>query len=627
MVWITALVFFQTALFVGYLYAHLLSFLEVKWQKAIHLALLALSLFTLPIAINPEFTLDPSKPFSQLTLLLLLSIGLPYLLLASTSPLLQYWIAQKKEKNPYKLYAISNAASVAALLAYPLFFEPVFRLSTQSSFWSLTFIFFSLSVLLISLDIPNTKKAKTTKHSKQPKVLHYLRWMTYPAIASILLVAITNQISLDIASTPLIWILPLLIYLVTFIITFHDAFWYKRTLLYVLFLASLILYIGLGLSGGDLFITIVTHLLVLFTGAMICHGELVLSKPENDWLTNFYLALSAGGAIGGIFAGLIAPQIFTIFWELPLALVGIGLVIICTSLLNKDLRSVLRTKKWQTVGCGVLLIGFLFVVYADTKDYASDAIHVRRNFYGVLKVSEDIDNEGEPYKQLLHGSTLHGLQYTPDLLTNRITTYYGQETPIGRIITQTTTGSSFHLGVIGLGTGTLAQYGENDDTISFYEIDPDIIEIADEYFSFLKSFPGDLNVFEGDARITLQNQAPQGFDILVVDAFSSDAIPTHLLTKEAMAIYLTHMNEGGIIAFHISNRHLDLEPVVGALGQEYGLNTAFMTSLDERPEYVYSSSWVVLSSQPLPPELETQEIRYATELWTDDYSNLLTIIY
>lgn len=635
-----ALVFFQCALLLGYLYAHLLGRLSLKKQGFIHGTLLLLSLIFLPII--PDLAHVPEWPQPGFRILFLLSatIGLPYLLLASTSPLMQHWLAktEQTESKTYRLYALSNAASLLGLGMYPFILEPLFGLRAQAWIWSIFFLLFAASSGYCAWKL-RKEKDDQLQHEAGSAPLSPLRksvWFFLPAIGVVLLLSVTNQLTIDIAPTPFLWVLPLSVYLISFILSFGQSRWYERRWYFPLFLISVMSILWLLLQRPHLptHQTILIFITLLFAGTMICHGELARQKPATEYLTEFYLLLSAGGAGGGLFVGLLAPILFNGYWEFPLS-IGILVVMVCTIAFSHSRsplhyrRSLLRTVAFAHFGV-IMLAGFFF--YA--RDFGSDAVFMDRNFYGILRVRDRAQDDPEfAFRELLNGTTLHGSQLLAQDKRGLATTYYGETSGLELAFLSRRTETPLRAGVIGLGAGTTAAYGRPQDHFRFYEIDPDVEDAAREYFTFLSDFPGQAEVITGDARLSLEEEENQEFDVLAIDAFSSDAIPFHLLTKEAFDIYLRHLKQDGIIAVHISNRYLRLEPVVLALRDAFNLEARIVESADRVPNYVSSSTWILLSPEPMvfadalfADTQQEDESGIAPILWTDDKNSLFDIV-
>jgi tRNA A58 N-methylase Trm61 len=631
-VWIAAMLFFQIMLIVGYALAHAMPHMLKRWRKWIPVVLIIISLVMLPIL--PEVSWKPtsdSDPTLWILTILFVSIGIPYLLLSSTSPLVQVWWSNEVKSSPYRLYALSNVAALLALLTYPFLFEPAFSLKLQGSLWSLGFAIFAILYLLCS-----TLCDAQSAHQDSSKIeSHSLRkrawWIALPATGSVLLLAVTNHLTQDIAVVPLLWVAPLSVYLFTFILAFEHPRWYPRTLTTVLF-SIFLLFLVAGWRGEIdefLLFSISFHLLSLFFACMICHGELARLKPESNGLTSFYLCIAFGGALGGFFVSIIAPLIFSGFSELPLGFLLTGVFAVIFLFRG-------RTKKRENVATFFLifvLIESIALLWFPSNDGEARIIEASRSFYGILTVREKDWNTPEDHRlHLGHGNILHGVQYVAEEKKHEPSSYYIEESGIGLVMNHLRISSGRHVGVVGLGIGTVAAYSKENDVFRFYEIHPEVIRMAKQYFTYLADLPNPYEIILGDARLSLESEESQKFDVLILDAFSSDAIPVHLLTKEAFELYLTHMNKGGIIVVHITNKHLDLYPVMERISELLDLESAEVSVFEEEHETEYGSDWVLLSRSKIPAGILAKshvtlpagdtDIR----LWTDDYSSIFEVL-
>ena len=632
-VWTTCMLFFQALLLGGYAYAHWLTRLSNKRVEAvIHSVLLAAAVITLPIA--PDETWKPlgtEEPVSRILLLLGASVGLPYFLLASTSPLLQAWFARARPgQNPYRLFAISNLASLLALIGYPFLVEPIFGGAQQVTLWSWLFAAFALACAAMAWLTPRRAmehQATETTSSGNPWIL----WLALSATGSVLLLAVTNHLTQNVAAVPLLWLVPLTLYLASFIVTFEGKGWYQLEWLWAVLLA-LIGAMGWLLIDTDFDFDLVVQCAIflpgLFLGCLFCHGELYKLRPAASRLTGFYLAVSAGGALGGLLVAVVAPMVFTGYYEL-----GIALVVLAT----------LAALRFTTIGripafaSLAVLLGIAACATYDGFRYQRDVRVATRSFYGVLRVKE-YGREGEEshLRRLVHGAIMHGEQYLHDKFRSYRTTYYHEDSGIGAAILSLPEDRPARVGVIGLGTGTIAAYGRKGDVYRFYDIDSRVMHIAQTEFTYLRDSAAKVELALGDARLTLERESPQDFDVLAVDAFSSDAIPVHLITREALGTYLKHVKPDGIVAFHVSNRFLDLIPVVARLAKEHGVHaTLVRDDPDEEEDTRRSrSDWVLVSRDPevfnreaiLEREPVEVEDRPEWRTWTDDYSNLIQIL-
>lgn len=640
-VWTTCMLVFQVLLFGGYAYAFLLNrFVKLRGQIVLHCILLLLATFTLPITPTVDWKpLGEESPAGMIMLLLLCKVGAPYFLLSSTGPLLQSWLGQSEAcKEPYRLYSLSNIGSMLALLSFPFVIEPLMSSTEQSIVWSIAFVLFAVlcglsGVVLIRsrtlASVPTESDILTPSdlHIGWPRVM---AWFALSMLPSIMLLATTNQVCLDTGVIPFLWVIPLAIYLLSFILTFESDRWYSRRPYIMVASISFLLLYALKLTDlkSPLFLELGLYFVGLFASCMVCHGELVRLKPKPIRLTSFYLTLSAGGACGGIFVGLLAPFMFMGYFEWQLGLLGCILVFM-ESYLQSNKTWTQRVPLWSKLTAAILIpvAGVCWLsVWSSISNQQKIA---KRNFYGVLSVADATDAvSGEPIRNLVHGRIVHGSQFQRHGNEQLPTTYYTKSSGVGIAMQNHLATRPRNIGVVGLGAGTLATYGSRGDRFRFYEINPHVIDLAKEYFTFLSDSQADVELVLGDARLTLEREAPQSFDILVLDAFSGDAIPIHLLTKEAMEIYQKHLSENGILAIHISNLYFDLKPIVAGLAIGTGMETAVITGQENASQGSLMSTWVLLAKQPQTLEIAQGHIKDASRIarpvfWTDDRSNLL----
>ncbi len=661
-VWSTALLFFQALLTVGYAYANWLTRrLSPRAQGLMHggvilvsLALLGVTALRWAAPILPDAAWRPSSvdsPFADVFTILAAALAAPYFVLASNSPLLQAWFNRAyPDKSPYRLYALSNVGSLLALLTYPILVEPNLTLTRQAWLWTFGYVVFAALVLYgayRTMRLPAAPVVAPTDAASAAPTLPErgtrALWLWLPACASALLLATTNQITQEVAVIPFLWILPLALYLVSFILAFDSERWYvRRVFVYAFFALSALTTMALALGPQlGLPAQLSIYLLMLFVGCMICHGELARLKPHPRYLTAFYLTLSIGGALGGLAVSLLAPLMFKGYWELPLALIGCALLFLVVLFRARRESGMARTRADLTIVAGafVLLLG-VFVL--DIKPTLWDAAYAARNFYGVLRVNEI--NAADPARrayQLAHGATLHGFEFTAAAKQLLPTAYFTEQSGIGLALRHfPTRPAPLRVGVLGLGIGVLASYAQPGDEMTFYEINPEVIRLAEgeqNYFRFLADARGAVRVVPGDARISLEREfAARGsnqFDVLVLDTFNSDSVPVHLVTREAFALYLAHLKTDGVLALHISNNYLDLRPVIYELADEFGLHAAFIENpadgdraslslwmlLTRNQEFLEQSA-IASRITPRPRDLKT------VPLWTDDYSNLFQIL-
>jgi len=633
-VWTTCMLFFQALLLAGYGYAHLLEkkLGPGRLKPIIHSALLAAAVATLPI--SPSEAWKPGgdeEPISRILLLLGASVGLPYLLVASTSPLLQAWFARARPgENPYRLFAVSNLASLIALVGYPFLVEPFLAAHEQVKLWSWLFVGFAVLCAVVAWRTPRTRvKVEPTQVAAPLAKQQVGLWLALSATGSVLLLATTNHLTQNVASIPLLWLAPLTLYLLTFIIAFEGRNWYRPQFVWPFVLAWLCGMAWLLVDSDyhyNLPLQLGMFLPGLFLGCLFCHGEIYRLRPEPRQLTKFYLVVSAGGALGGLFVAVVAPLVFDAYYEL-----GIGMTVLALLAATRFAQ----LGRFQSLASLAVLMGVAACAAYDAFSYHRDVRVSERGFYGVLRVKE-YGSPGEQghLRRLVHGTIMHGEQY----LERRgfITTYYQETSGIGVAIKSRHERGAIRVGVIGLGTGTIAAYGRPGDVYRFYDIDPRVVQLARQEFSFLADSPAKVEIALGDARLTLEREPPQNFDVLAVDAFSSDAIPVHLITREALGIYLKHMKRDGIVAFHVSNRFLDLIPVVARIAKEQGAHAVLVNDdPDDEDESLRSrSDWVLVSRDPAALESEPivegggreAEDQPHWRTWTDDYSNLVQIL-
>ena len=619
-VWTTCMLFFQCILLAGYAYAHATSAkLGPRGQAILHTILLAAAAATLPILPDPSWKPEGGgEPISRILLLLTATVGLPYLLISSTSPLVQAWFSRARPgANPYRLFAVSNFASLLALVGYPLFVEPNLTNGQQVYGWSTAAKAQPGAVADASAVVAD---------APAPRGREIALWLALSATGSVILLAVTNHITQNIAAIPLLWLAPLTLYLLTFILCFEGQGLYRQAWWWPVVLAAVGAMAWLLVEPDhqfDLYVQLGVFLTGLFIACMFCHGELYRLRPANRHLTAFYLWVSVGGALGGLFVAVVAPLAFKAYYEL-----GIGLAA-CALLA----AIVYRSLNLIALGASlVLLLGTTGAVTYDAIKFQDYARLTVRNFYGVLRVKEyGTEGEEDHLRRLLHGTIMHGEQYMNGSKRQELTSYYQVTSGIGKAIASKQAGGPIRVGVVGLGTGTLAGYGRKGDFYKFYDINPAVVTIARSDFKYLGDSEAKIEVALGDARLTLERDAPEKFDVLAVDAFSSDSIPVHLITREALAVYLRHMKPGGIIAFHVSNRFLNLGPVVGQLARISGAHAVSVYEKGEEDRT--QSDWVLVSldrkaleDKVIKDVSEPVEERPLWRLWTDDYNNLVQIL-
>ncbi len=745
-VWTTCMLFFQALLLGGYCYAHLTSkWLRPRAQALVHVILLAPALALLPITPADAWKpASPEHPTLRILLLLAASLGLPYFVLSSTGPLLQQWFSLSNPgRSPYRLYALSNVGSLLALLSYPFFFETHFARKTQAALWSCGLVLFVLLCAGCALAVWRAKKAvqspesrvhspESTVHSPQST---YLLWLLLPACASVMLLALTNKMCQDVAAIPLLWVLPLSIYLLSFIVCFDSPRWYERVPFRVLLVGALgALYWAIP-KGNE---TALGPLLGVYSGALficctVCHGELYRLRPEPERLTTFYLMIAAGGALGGVLVAVVAPMVFSDYFELQWGAVGCGVLALAAWARDRRpegvrqcrwLASVLplvvllavdrllaglgahwgegprtglvvvriaegafllqlayvgletqaldqpgarlwpalvlafapwaggkrfsRYGHWRALACWWLAAGLVVLgigLWQKANRATTLVVERARNFYGVLTGTRGCPGDPAHHnRELVHGRTLHGLQLVDSNVAAIPTLYYCETSGIGLAL-RALPGNGRRIGLVGLGVGTLAAYARTNDVFRFYEINPQVQRLAEKHFSYLARAPREVVIQLGDARLSLEREPPQKFDLLALDAFSGDSVPVHLLTREAFALYERHLKPHGLIAVHITNRYLDFEPVVLNAARELNFDSlvidanpldpaAVQTSPTGQTWWMLASTWVLLShdrqllSTPSlydaarPPRFMPGKVR----LWTDNFTSLFQVM-
>lgn len=637
-VWMTCLVFFQTGLLAGYLYAHLLTKSQTPRSSTwLHLALLTaaagLAFVSHPAVSSPA---RASSPILGIFAALTSSVGLPFLLLASTSPLLQVWFVRVEHRPvPYHLFALSNIASLLALLLYPSLIETHLTLHTQRHLWSWGVAVFALFSAVLAwraqAQSPQSHPApaKTLETSFQPSPLRSkLLWFLLPLAASMQLSAVTGHLTSNVAAIPLLWILPLAVYLLSFILAFETPRLVHRGLLgrlLIVMLASLAYLLSKTDVSLPISIGIFFFLLELFLACFLLHGSTYVLRPGDPRETTlFYLLIASGGAAGAFLIAIAAPLIFDANYDLVLSfLVTAALLLVLTW------RDGFAQRLVWTTGTGLMFLLSLGLHRAFTHS----ALLETRNFYGSLRVKSSVTTAGAPMRELLNGTIQHGTQiFTPEL-SRTPTTYYAPDSGIGLALEHCCASRPRNLGVVGLGVGTLAAYGRAGDRIRFYEINPAVLPIAQNLFTYVRDSPASLTFIKGDARASLAAEPPQRFDVLAVDAFSGDAIPLHLLTTQAMALYRRQLAPGGILAFHVSNQYVDLALEIAQLANASGLFARNLSTPANESTGEFRASWVLVTADPAffdQPAIAP----FATEIasrpgvfpWTDDFSSLLPAI-
>jgi hypothetical protein len=690
-VWSTCLLFFQAALLAGYLYAHCSTrYLKPRQQAILHIGLMAVSLALLPII--PSATWKPVQagdPSIRILLLLTATIGLPYVLLSTTSPLLQAWyVAAKPGVIPYRLFALSNLGSLLALFSFPVLVEPLLATRTQAVSWSGVYAVFVVLCAVVAWTTLRAAHWKSepgkaeavplaeatlshpaTSEPPAPNWLLHVLWAALSACASTLLLAITNHLSQNVAPIPFLWVVTLGVYLLSFIICFErEKLYHRAVFLPLLAIAlgatSFAIYYDEG--NANLKWSIPIFVGALFICCMVCHGELVRLKPDPRHLTNFYLMVSVGGAIGGLFVAVAAPHLFHSYAELPLAMIACpALVVIVLWIAPGEwfsarakgpvedlqpeeevifsqqrrpvLREFLQENGIQIVRGTMIVFTVALAGYLAYQKRLEDRRYLLsvRNYYGVLRVYDSPDaDEHTPARKLIHGTINHGSQLLDAKARDTATSYYGPKSGMGRAIRYFESKGPIRVGSIGLGAGVTLSYCRAGDFFRIYEINPLDFQIATSWFTFFNDCQGDHQALMGDARLTMERQPPQNYDVIAVDAFTSDAIPVHLLTRECFAVYFRQLQPGGILAVHVSNRFLNLVPVVTRTAHDFGKTAVVVDDDGEDEDYMSSSDWVLVSGDPevfnrnffKAHGIEAAQLRPGLRPWTDDYSNLFQIL-
>jgi SAM-dependent methyltransferase len=632
-VWATCLVFFQSVLLLGYAYADWTARrLSPRGQAWLHVILLAVSLAALPIVAADRWKPGPdSEPALLILGLLAATIGLPYLLLSATSPLVQAWFWRRyRHAAPYRLFALSNLASLLGLLCYPVLVEPTLALSTQSAAWSIGYAAFAVLCGATALATPRDAAPAPaaaeagTARAASPAARERLLWVALSAMGSCLLLAVTNHLTQNVASVPFLWVAPLSLYLVTFILAFDHPRWYRRE---VFLPATAILLPAMAWYGDslDLWTTAPLHAVGLLACCMFCHGELARLAPAPGHLTTFYLMLALGGAVGAFLVGIAAPNLLSGPFELGIALVACALLLV--------LRSG-ALGWWVVSASAVVLAGTAILVAVNVRSYFEDTRVTTRSFYGVLRTRDFASPT--PYRSLYHGAIDHGGQLLEPDRRSEPSSYFGRASGYGRAFASLPA-SPRRVGVIGLGAGALMAYARKGDVFRFYEIDPKVVRIASTEFTFLRDSPARVEVVVGDGRLALEREASQEFDLLGIDAFSGDAIPMHLLTREAMAIYVRHVKPDGVIVFQATNRFVDIAPVVERLAASFGWNAVLVSDTPEASDreqfrvagtaqIIVTRNRALLEAEPIASVAEPIPAQPRFPVWTDDFHNLLSVL-
>lgn len=657
-VWTTCMLFFQIVLFAGYAYAHGLTRLPSRWQGLVHGLLVLCALALLPITPNEIWKpAGGADPVPRILALLAVSVGLPYFVLSSTAPLVQVWFTRATGgAQPWRLYALSNFGSLLALLSYPFFFEPRWEVPAQAGLWSGAFGVFALLVFLsLWRDQRQTDTVPVLDDKTPPETGHRLLWLLLPALACVLLLAATNHVCQNVAVIPFLWVAPLALYLLSFIFCFEHERWYlRRPVLWAVpaLLFALLACVAAPLEKNALWLALGGQLHTwipalpeklslapnylwqlawafgaLFFACMLCHGELARLRPGPARLTKFYLCIAGGGALGGIAVSLVAPRFLVTFAEWPGGLVVVA--ILATWVIARGMK---RLRPAFLLPAAAAIISMLML------GFTSEARILRvRNFYGAMSVEEGWDNGLRmKYRSFIHGNITHGMQNQGSPLHVVPATYYGRHTGIGRAL-ESVRYANARVGVIGLGAGTAACYAHLGHTFRFYEIDPDVERIATTEFTYLgdaEERGAEIEIVIADGRLALEGEKPQNFDVLILDAFSGDSVPAHLITLDAWRIYLRHLKPDGIVVVQISNQYLYLAPVVEKIAATLGLGTTRIITTAKGDDY--ATDQVIVSrnaaflrthpSTPLSSADAEREKRMNPPVWTDRRHDLFQVL-
>jgi hypothetical protein len=652
-VWCVCLLFFQLALLGGYTLSFLMSRLSPRWQSVLYILIFGLSVWFVRIPLgNLWVPRDPSAPIQSLLTMLMAYLSIPCLLLSTVSVMIQNWYRLRGWGEPYHLYSLSNVGSLGALMLYPVVVEPSFTVSTTAAWWTWAYRLLAALACLCAVwmirrpAVPagGAEPAAAGQEEDAPGWWDYGWWLFLSATGAVVLLSFTSHLTQDIAPVPLLWVIPLCLYLLTFVLCFSTIRFYSARVYAWPVLVLLLAYLVVKEVKGSHFYTLQIFMIpvLMFFLCMVCHGELYSRRPAARHLPVFYLAIAAGGALGGIFVNLIAPVIFDIYAERYLVL------LVLTGLLGYlvvEGEVSWSRNRWLDRVSLVLLLTLCSIFALLPLKKRREVVYQERNFYSVAKIVEKETKDKGPFRILYGGSTVHGSQFAAPEMRKLPTAYFLPDSAVGlafSLMRAHQPGQPLKVGVIGLGVGTIAVYGQPGDAIRFYEIDPKVKRIADSHFTFLSDSQADITTIMGDGRTSLEREAPQQYDILVIDAFNSDAIPVHLLTREALALDLAHLRQDGLLVIHTSNRHVAVNEVSANGGLALGLKGVLVrTYPDEKKAYQYLSLYTVLSREDwFPraveqpefrkdyPEVEISALKWNPKIgaWTDDHSNLFHAI-
>jgi len=665
-VWTTCLVFFQSALLAGYAYVDLAARLGPRRHIALHAALLLASLALLPILPSDAWKPGGSQnPIAGILLLLAATIGLPYFLLSTTTPLVQAWYWRRFNRSaPYRLFALSNLASLLALIGYPLLFEPWLDLKELGFAWSALYALFALLTvttgwLAVRRDprpaaiagapaSPATDggpaRAAGTRIDERPlRAGTQFQWVALSAMGSVMLLAVTNHVTQNVASVPFLWVLPLSLYLLSFILCFDHPRWYRRWL-FVPLLAVALPWMAHEIPSMQLKTVAPLFFCGMFVCCMVCHGELARLRPDPRRLTRYYLMLALGGALGSVLVAVVAPLVLAGYYELHIALVVLAALLALRALALLSPRAqpgppAPALAAWLACGLGVIVLAATCLfAYRGVREYSADVRVMERDFYGVVRVRDRL--APVPYRLMYHGAIVHGGQLLGDAYRNRPSDYFGPGSGVGRLFSAL---DAMHpeprkVGIIGLGAGVIAAYGRRGDEFTFYEISPRVIEIERREFSFVRDAQARTGIVEGDGRLSLEREAPRGYDVLAIDAFAGDSIPMHLLSREAMATYVRHLAPGGVLVFQATNRFINIVPVVKRLASEFGMRAVLVSDTPrerEGADYWLCSTDQILVTRDAGLLASARIAKFSGEIedradlptFTDSHHNLLRILH
>ena len=639
--WTSCMFFFQTFLLVGYLYSHNLSKLIMLNQIKVHSALVLICFSFMPLSVEfYQLNLSEDLPVLDVLTTLFFAVGLPYMLLSTTVPLLHKWYSinqDDSESKNYYFYALSNVGAVLGLISYPFVTEPHLTIGLQQTIWSVIYFVYSLFLLFIIWTAFKNKPlinitVETDRLNAKLSLGLQAYWTLQALTGVVLLLSITNAMTQNIPPVPFLWVLPLVIYLTTYIVSFSNINVYQRWFTGCVFSLSALGIVFLYHTSTifDLYSQIIIYCITLASGCMICHGELSKSSPKEQYLTNFYLSISLGGFLGGLLVSVISPLVFDEFLELPISIV-LTMVLLLWNVKKDEPTRYLKLKQTGGVSAVGLFLLLFFTVNSAYKQYD---VYSTRNFYGTLSV-KDINTGGISERRLVDGITSHGAQSLSQSEKHLPLGYYRHESGVGRLLNEVKKHGNLNMGIIGLGAGTLAAYGEAQDTIIFYELNPNVIRIAGTYFSYLSDSKANVTTVLGDGRLSLSKRDPEQapFNVFVVDAFSSDSIPKHLLTIEAFELYWNNLEKDGVLAIHISNNYIDLLPVIKAAATELETELVYF-SQGTRAENGSSADWVIMTNNryilynsTLLHASMKGVIENADELlWTDNFNSIAPLL-